>query len=110
MFDLVTDWVIEAAELSLSHAAGQTSTFQVLDTAAATCLTTRITLGLLVVLSAVACDALPTAMTTVITPGANPTFHLMMPHLIAAVSSCMKTFPDISTASSWSWASSFVGF
>jgi hypothetical protein len=106
MFDLVTDWVIEAAELSLSHAAGQTSTFQVLDTAAATCLTTRITLGLLVVLSAVVRRTADRDDD----PGANPTFHLMMPHLIAAVSSCMKTFPDISTASSWSWASSFVGF
>ncbi len=40
-----------------------------MDTAAATCLTTRTTLRLLVVLSAVARAALPTAMTTVIAPG-----------------------------------------
>jgi hypothetical protein len=45
------------------------------------------TLWLLVVLSAVARAALPTAMTTVIAPGENPIFHLMMPHLNVAVSS-----------------------
>jgi hypothetical protein len=61
-------------------------TFPALDTSAATCLTTRMTLRLLVVLSAVARDALPTAMTTVIAPGENPIFHLMMPHLNVAVS------------------------
>ena len=47
---------------------GAGSIFQVLDTAAVTCLTTRMTLRLLVVLSAVARAALPTAMTTVIAP------------------------------------------
>jgi hypothetical protein len=46
----------------------------------------------------------------VVAPGSNPTFHLTMPHLNVAVSSLMKTFPAISTASSWSSASSFVGF
>jgi hypothetical protein len=60
------------------------STFLVLDAAAATCLTARMTLRLLVVLSAVAHADLPTAMTTVIAPDANPTFHLTMPHLNAA--------------------------
>jgi hypothetical protein len=48
------------------------------------------TLRLLVVLSAVTRAALPTSMTTVIAPGANPTFHRTMPHLNAAVSSRMK--------------------
>jgi hypothetical protein len=42
------------------------------------------TLRLLVVVSAVARAALPTVMTTVIAPEANPTFHLTMPHLNAA--------------------------
>jgi hypothetical protein len=54
------------------------------DTPAATCLTATMTLRLLVVLSAVARAALPTAMTTVLAPDANPTFHLTMPHLNAA--------------------------
>jgi len=58
-----------------------------LDPPAATCLTTRMTLRLLVVLSAVVRVALPTAMTTVIDPDENPIFHLLMPHLNAAVSS-----------------------
>jgi hypothetical protein len=71
----------------LSHAAGPAFTFPALDTAAATCLTTRMTLRLLVVLSAVARAALLTAMTTVIAPGENPIFHLMMLHLNVAVSS-----------------------
>jgi hypothetical protein len=86
------------------------STFLVLDAATATCLTARMTLHLLVVLLAVARAALPTAMMTVITPGANPTFHRTMPHLNAVVSSRMKTFPAMSTTSSWSSAFSFVGF
>jgi hypothetical protein len=60
------------------------STFLVLDAAAATCLTVRMTFWLLVVLSAVARAALPTVMTTVIAPGANLTFNLTMPHLNAA--------------------------
>ncbi len=51
------------------------------------CLTTRMTLQLLVVLSAVARAALPTAMTTVIAPDEHPIFHLLMPHLNDAVSS-----------------------
>ena len=71
---------------------------------------TRMTLRLLAVLSAVRCAALLTVMTTVIAPGANPTFHLTMPYLNAASSSHKKTFPAISTDSSWSSASSFVGF
>jgi hypothetical protein len=41
-------------------------------------------LQLFVVLSAVARADLPTVMTTVIAPDANPTFHLTMPHLNAA--------------------------
>jgi hypothetical protein len=45
------------------------------------------TLRLLVVLSAVARAALLTAMTTVIAPGENPIFRLMMLHLNVAVSS-----------------------
>ena len=71
---------------------------------------TRMTLRLLVVLSAVRCAALLTVMTTVIAPGANPTFHLTMPHLNDAVSSRMRTFLAIFTSSSWSSASSFAGF
>jgi hypothetical protein len=39
-------------------------------------------------------------------PGSGCPLH----HLNDAVSSRMKTFPAISTASSWSSASSFVGF
>jgi hypothetical protein len=61
------------------------STFLVLDAVAATCLTARMTLRLIVVLSVVARAALPTAMTTVIAPDANPTFHLTMHHLNAAM-------------------------
>ena len=53
---------------------------------------------------------LPTAMTTVITPGENPIFHLMMPHSNVAGSSHMKTFLAISTSFSWCSASSFAGF
>jgi hypothetical protein len=79
--DLVTASV--PGEHLLSHA----FTFPVLDTAAATCLTTRMTLRLLVVLSAVARATLLTAMTTVIAPGENPIFRLMMLHLNVAVSS-----------------------
>jgi hypothetical protein len=75
----VTDSV--PGEHLLSHEAGPALTFPVLDTPAATCLTTRMTLRLLVVLSAVARAALPTAMTTVIAPGKNPIFYLMIPHL-----------------------------
>ena len=46
----------------------------------------------------------------IIVLGANPTSHLTMPHLNAAVSSRMRTFPAIFTSSSWSSASSFAGF
>jgi hypothetical protein len=42
-----------------------------------------------VVLSAVVRAALQTAMTTVIDPDENPIFHLLMPHLNDAVSSCL---------------------
>jgi hypothetical protein len=49
-------------------------------------------------------------MMIVIVLGANLTSHLTMPHLNAAVSSCMKTFPAISTVSSWSSASVSLGF
>jgi hypothetical protein len=52
--------------------------------AAATCLPATMTFWLLVVLSAVARSALQTAMTTVIAPDVNPTFHLTMPHLNVA--------------------------
>ena len=54
--------------------------------------------------------ALLTARRTNIDPGVNPIFRQMMPLLNAAVLSHMKTFLAISTASSWSSASSFVGF
>ena len=70
-----------------SHTAGQALTLPVLDQTTVTCLTTRMTLRLLVVLSAVARAALQTVMTTVIYPDENPIFHLLMPHLNAAVSS-----------------------
>jgi hypothetical protein len=85
----------------------QASTFLVLDTAASTCVIARMTLRLLVVLS-VARPALQTAMTTVIVPGSNQTFHLTMQHLNTAVSSRMKTFPAMSTSPSWSSAFSFA--
>jgi hypothetical protein len=79
------------------------STSLVLDEAAATCLTARKTLRLPAVLSAAVRAALLIAMMTiVIVLGANLTSHLTMPHLNAAVSSPMKTFPAIFTASSWS--------
>jgi hypothetical protein len=50
------------------------STFLVLDAAAATCLTARMTLRLIVVLSVVARAALPTAMTTLVI-GAGGALH-----------------------------------
>ena len=92
-----------------SPAVGPELTSLVLETPAATCLTPRITFRLLVVLSAVTHIALLTVMTSVIAPGENPIFHLMMPHLNVAVSSHMKTFPAISTAFSWFSAFSFDG-
>ena len=58
---------------------------------------TRMTLRLLVVLSAVVRRTADRDDD----PGANPTFHLTMPHLNDAVSSRMKTFPAISTAFAW---------
>jgi hypothetical protein len=64
----------------------------VLDASAATCLT-RKTIRLFVVLSADVRVVLLNAMTpAAIAPGANPIFHLMMPHLNAAVSS--RIYPD----------------
>ncbi len=67
-----------------------TRTSPVLDAAVVTCLTARTTLRLLVVLSAAAHAVLLTVMmTTVIAPGANPTFPLTMPCLNTAASSCM---------------------
>jgi hypothetical protein len=87
------------------------STSLVLDAAAATCLTARKTFRLPAVLSAaVRASLLITMMTIVIVLGANPTSHQTMPHLNDAVSSNMKTFHAIFTASSWSSASSFAGF
>ncbi len=70
-----------------SHTAGQALTLPVLDQTTVTCLTTRMTLRLLVVLSAVENAALPTAMPTVIVPDENPIFHLLMPNLNHAKSS-----------------------
>jgi len=55
----------------------------------------------LVVLLAIARAALLHATTNAANVrGADPNFLLMMPHLHAAVSSRMKTFPAISTSSS----------
>jgi hypothetical protein len=51
------------------------STFLVLDAAAATCLTARMTFWLIVVLPAVARADLPTVITTVIAPDATQTFN-----------------------------------
>ena len=63
----------------------QASTFLVSDVAASTCLTTRMTLSLLVVLAEVAHVALLTVRMTAIAPGVNPIFRQMMPPLNAAV-------------------------
>jgi hypothetical protein len=76
------------------------STFLVLDVVVAICLTTK-TLWLIVVLLAIARAVLLKATTnTTNVCGTNLHFPLMMPHLHDAVSSRMKTFPDISTVSS----------
>jgi hypothetical protein len=76
------------------------STFLILNAAAATCLT-RTMLRLLVVDLETAHAALLHATTNAANVrGAEPNFHPTMPHLHAAVSSRMKTFPAISTASS----------
>jgi hypothetical protein len=96
---------------SLLPAVESASTFRVLAAVAATCLTARMTLRMPAVISAAVHAALLIVMMKiVIVLVANLTSHLTMPHLNAAVSSHMKTFPAISTASSWSSASSFAGF
>jgi hypothetical protein len=102
LIGFVNTRVIQIVEISLSHAAGPTSTFLVLDAATETCLTRKILLRPPVVAPALVVVALPHARTTTVHDaiGAEVTlFRPTIPDGHAAQLSRTKTFLVTSTSS-----------
>ena len=94
--------VIQIVEISLSHAAGPTSTFLVLDAATETCLTRKILLSPPVVAPALVVVALPHARTTTAHDAIDAEVTLFRPTIPdghAAQLSRTKTFLVTSTSS-----------